>query len=249
MVEPSKEIKEGYTSYKAVTLAGQSYTGLKLAETAKEVVIRESTGRDIRIDKKDLDEVTASKISLMPDNAISQLSYDQFIDLLAFLKSKKEQESLRGTLLDFNVLVGAPGDFKSSNPIEKAPDLKAKLPNGLKWLPAQADASGLLLLKPFLPMDPIGVYALAYVYSPGKQKSTVTLLADGPARIWVGSSVAFERAVPKLAPFAQEEKFTVELAAGWNTVLLKTLTSGPTNRIGMQFSGELLRTASAPEDK
>ncbi len=247
MIDPSKEIKEGYTSYKATTLAGQSYSGLRIADTAKELIIREATGRDIRIDKKDLDEVTASKISLMPDNAISQLSYDQFIDLLAFLKSKKEQESLRGTLLDFHVLVGVPGDLKSPADIEKAPDVKAKLPAGLKWLPAQADAGGLLALKPFLPMEPIAVYTLSYVYSPKKQTSTVTLLTDGPTRVWLGGALAFERAVPKLAPFVQEEKFAVELAAGWNPVLLKTVTSGATHRVGLQFSGEFLRMAAAPE--
>ena len=249
MVEPSKEIKEGFTSYKAVTLAGLSHTGLKLSETPKEVVIREANGRDVRIDKKDLDEVAASKISLMPDNAISQLSYDQFIDLLAFLKSKKEQESLRGNLLDYHVLVGVPGDLQATSPIEKAPDVKAKLDKGLKWLPASADANGLLALKPFLPMDPIAVYTLSYVYSPKKQSSTVTLLTDGPTRVWVGGTMAFERAVPKLAPFIQDEKFTVELAIGWNPVLLKTVTSGATHQVGMQFSGEMLRTAAAPEDK
>ena len=249
MVEPSKEIKEGFTSYKAVTLDGQSYSGLKLAETAKEVAIREANGRDVRIDKKDLDEVTPSKLSLMPDNAISQLSYDQFIDLLAFLKSKKEQESLRGTILDYNVLVGVSGDLKAPSPIEKNPDLKTKLGSGLKWLPASADASGLLSLKPFLPMEPITAYTLAYVYSPKKQSSIVTLLTDGPTRVWVGGIMAFERGVPKLAPFLQEEKFPVELVAGWNAILLKTVTSGATHRVGLQFTGELLQMATVPDVK
>ena len=249
MVEPSKEIKEGYTSYKATTLAGQTHTGLKLSETAKEVVIREANGRDVRIDKKDLDEVSASKISLMPDNAISQLNYDQFIDLLAFLKSKQEQESLRGKLLDFNVLVGVPGDLKSTHAVEKTQDLKAKLEAGLKWLPASADANGLLALKPFVPMEPTAVYTLAYVYSPKKQTSTVTLLTDGPTRVWVGDKMGFERAVPKQTPFNQEEKFPVELEVGWNTILLKTVTSGGTHRVGLQFTGDLLRMAATPDDQ
>ncbi len=247
MVEPSKEIKEGYTSYQATTLAGQSYTGLKLSETPKEVVLREANGRDLHIDKKDLDELAPSKLSLMPDNAISQLSYDQFIDLLAFFKSKKEQESLRGTLLDYHVLVGVPGDLKAEQEIEKHPDVKAKLGGGLKWLPASADPNGLLALQPFLPMDPVAVYTLAYIYSSKKQPSKVTLLTDGPTRVWVGGAMAFERASPKLAAFAQAESFTVELSVGWNAVLVKTVTSGTANRVGLQFSGELLRMAAAPE--
>ena len=66
-----------------------------LAENATEVVIREASGKDIRVPKGDIDELSTSKVSLMPDDVISQITYDQFIDLIAFLKSKTEQESMR----------------------------------------------------------------------------------------------------------------------------------------------------------
>src|SRR5438445_5199305 len=84
MIEPSKEIKEGYQAYQATTKKGQTYTGLKIAQNADEVVLRDANARDIRIPTKELDELTASKVSLMPDNVIAQLSYEQFIDLVAF---------------------------------------------------------------------------------------------------------------------------------------------------------------------
>jgi len=96
IVEPSKEIKEGYQAYTATTLAGQVYAGLKVSETPKQVVIRDAGGRDVTILKEDLDRLATSKQSLMPDNAVSQLTFGQFIDLLAFLKSRAAQESLRG---------------------------------------------------------------------------------------------------------------------------------------------------------
>ena len=95
IVQPSKEIKEGYQTYKVVTLDGRVFTGLRVSDTADAVVIRESTGRDVRVAKDDVDELSAQSVSLMPDNAVSELSYDQFIDLLAFLKSRSAQESLR----------------------------------------------------------------------------------------------------------------------------------------------------------
>lgn len=95
ILEPSKEIKEGYTAYVATTKKGQVFTGLKIAQSVDELVLRDSTGKDVHIPAGELEELTASKQSLMPDNAIGQLTYDQFIDLIAFLKDRKAQESLR----------------------------------------------------------------------------------------------------------------------------------------------------------
>jgi putative membrane-bound dehydrogenase-like protein len=96
ILEPSKEIKEGYQSYVATTKKGQVYVGLKVSQTADEVVLRDATGKDVRLATLDIEDLSPSKLSLMPENAISQLTYDQFIDLIAFLKDRKAQESLRG---------------------------------------------------------------------------------------------------------------------------------------------------------
>jgi putative membrane-bound dehydrogenase-like protein len=95
ILEPSKEIKEGYQSFIATTKKGQVFTGLKISQTADEVVLRDAGARDVHIATKDLEELVASKLSLMPENVVGQLSYDQFIDLVAFLKDRKAQESLR----------------------------------------------------------------------------------------------------------------------------------------------------------
>src|SRR5207253_10311169 len=99
LIEPSKEIKEGYQSYQATTKKGKVYVGLKLAQTADEVVLREANGQDVRLPMAEIEELVASKSSLMPDNVIAQLTYEQFIDLVAFLKDRKAQESLRGLAL------------------------------------------------------------------------------------------------------------------------------------------------------
>jgi quinoprotein glucose dehydrogenase len=95
ILEPSKEIKEGYQAFMATTKKGQVFTGLKIAQTADEVVLRDANAKDIHIATKDLEELAASKQSLMPDNVIGQLTYEQFIDLVAFLKDRQAQESLR----------------------------------------------------------------------------------------------------------------------------------------------------------
>src|SRR5205814_10582675 len=48
MIDPSKEIKEGFQTYVATTKKGQVYTGLKVAQSADEVVLRDANAREIR---------------------------------------------------------------------------------------------------------------------------------------------------------------------------------------------------------
>lgn len=95
LLDPSKEIKEGYGTWTVTTVGGQVYTGLKIMQTKQEVVIREASGKDIRIAAGDIDEMFESKKSLMPEGVVSQLSFEQFIDLVAFLKDRDAQQYLR----------------------------------------------------------------------------------------------------------------------------------------------------------
>ncbi len=95
LLDPSKEIKEGYGTWTVTTVGGQVYTGLKIMQTKQEVVIREASGKDIRLATGDIDEMFESKKSLMPEGVVSQLSFEQFIDLVAFLKDRDAQQFLR----------------------------------------------------------------------------------------------------------------------------------------------------------
>ena len=95
ILDPDKEIKEGYQTYIATTKKGQVYSGLKISQSATEVVLRDAAGKDVRLVRKDLESLEASKRSLMPADAAALLTYDQFIDLIAFLKDRVAQESLR----------------------------------------------------------------------------------------------------------------------------------------------------------
>ena len=95
MLDPSKEIKEGFANWIIETTGGQVYNGLKISDTPEEVVLRDANGEDIRIPADEIDTKEASKTSLMPDGVVSQLSLQEFVDLIAFLKSEEEQKKLR----------------------------------------------------------------------------------------------------------------------------------------------------------
>jgi putative heme-binding domain-containing protein len=245
IIEPSKEIKEGYQAYKASTLDGRVFTGLKVSDTAKEVTIREATGRDVRIPKEDLDDLTPSKVSLMPDNAIAQLTYDQFIDLLAFLKNRPAQESLRGAVLEYSVAVGFEPDLAAKEPFEAKPDPSTK---GTTWLPRAVEPDGRLNLASVLPKGPSAAYALTYVYSPTRQKVTLHVAGDDPLRVSVGGKVVFDTSAP-VTPYPRPVSVHVQadLPAGWTPVLVKLVNAGKDHHLGLRVEGEGVRTAVKPE--
>lgn len=241
MIEPSKEIKEGFQAYRVATVEGQVLVGLKISETPKEVVLRDANGRDLRLAKDDIETIAPSKVSLMPDNVVSQLSYDQFIDLLAFLKSKKEQESLRGLVVEFGAAAGFTPDLKALKPeIPAIPTQKSTV----KWLPLFAEPNGTVDLKAAFPTKSSGgLYVRTFVYSEKAQTATATIQSESPLRIWINDKPSFDR----LTADSAEATFSTPLKAGWNSVLMKVAPGTKGQRLGLRFSGTELRTAGLPE--
>ena len=242
IIDPSKEIKEGYQSYRVITTNGQTLLGLKVTETGKELVIRDANGRDIRLAKDDVESISPTKQSLMPDNVASRLTYDQFIDLLAFLKSRQEQESLRGVVVE----VGVAGPF--------SPDLKPTQPEVgtgpsivTKWHAAFADPTGTIDLAGAFPSAaPAGVYVQTFVFSPKEQQAIGWLRTEAPVRVWVNGAASFDRASVKPVALGTDEVFAVSLKSGWNVVLMKVTNAGKSQRLGLRFNGTDVRTAGSP---
>ena len=95
IVEPSREIKEGFETWMVVTTDGKVYGGLRISEGPPQFIIRTATGRDQRIDMDQIDEAFPTQRSLMPDETVSQLTLQEFVDLVAFLKDEQAQKELR----------------------------------------------------------------------------------------------------------------------------------------------------------
>ncbi len=94
IVDPSREIKEGFETWTVVTTAGKVYGGLRISEGPPQFVLRGANGRDYRIYVNEIEEKIPSKRSLMPDETTSQLTLTEFVDLIAFLKDEAAQKSL-----------------------------------------------------------------------------------------------------------------------------------------------------------
>ncbi|QJW93691.1 PVC-type heme-binding CxxCH protein [Frigoriglobus tundricola] len=225
VVDPSKEIKEGFQTYRLTTADGQVFTGLKVKEDAKEVIVRDSNGRDHRVARDEVEALTPSKLSLMPDNVASQLSYDQFIDLLAFLKSKKEQESLRGLVVDATAAGPFPNTARPLNAISAG-----------EWKPRAAGANGTFAVQPASSGGPEVTFLRAYVFAPKRQKATVAIESDTPWSVSVNGS--------DLVPKPESE---TELKEGWNVLVVKVAHGLKPATLSVRVNCEGVRTASKPD--
>jgi putative membrane-bound dehydrogenase-like protein len=95
ILEPSKEIKEGYGTYKVATTDGRTLTGLLLSNTAEGITLKDAQGKEIRIAAAEIDQKGPDKVSLMPAGVVGHLSLDELADLLAFLGDKNVQEQMK----------------------------------------------------------------------------------------------------------------------------------------------------------
>ncbi len=215
MLDPSKEIKEGYQTYVATTKSGLTFSGLKVAQNAKELILKDATGKEVRIAAADLDEVVASKKSLMPDDVVRHLSFGEFIDLVAFLRDRKSQEELRGMVLTAWAVGPLDFDLGKAYPLEQKPDPEQAVIDGkqrLHWRPVQADMSGKGFdLRPLIGREPASGYLLAYVHAPKAQKVQLKYQSEEKPKVWLNGT----RIEPK------DDAAALALEQGWNVLLVR----------------------------
>jgi len=91
IVDPSKVISDQYKASVIETKEGQSYTGRVVSDAADSITVvvdPENSSKVIEIKKADIDEMTASKVSLMPKDLLKTLNEDEMLDLMAYLLSR-----------------------------------------------------------------------------------------------------------------------------------------------------------------
>jgi putative heme-binding domain-containing protein len=78
-----------FAAYLVRTKAEQTVTGLLIKRDEKQVVIRDAEGKDHTFAANDVDTVTPSRVSLMPDGQMSGLRPQEAADLLEYLVNRK----------------------------------------------------------------------------------------------------------------------------------------------------------------
>ncbi|MCE9631843.1 MAG: c-type cytochrome, partial [Planctomycetia bacterium] len=84
LVQPAKNVKEGYNTLVVVTDDGQVVTGIQVSRSDEELVLRDATGKEVKVSTADIDEET-SGTSLMPAGLVDPLSREELADLVRYL--------------------------------------------------------------------------------------------------------------------------------------------------------------------
>ncbi len=87
VVNPSAEIREGFENYIARTADGRTLTGFIADQDQNVVVLRGADGQNISLARDEIDDLAASRTSLMPENQLKDFTDQQIRDLFAYLRA------------------------------------------------------------------------------------------------------------------------------------------------------------------
>jgi putative membrane-bound dehydrogenase-like protein len=85
ILDPNRNVDSRYVEYAAVTRAGLTYTGLLAAESATSVTLRGQQGKEQVLLRSELEALTSTGRSLMPEGLEKDLKPQDLADLIAYL--------------------------------------------------------------------------------------------------------------------------------------------------------------------
>lgn len=86
VLDPSNQITVGYNQYTVITEDGRVFTGVLAAETATSVTLRREQAVDQVILRKDIDAMSATAASMMPENLEKEVSPKEVADAIAYVR-------------------------------------------------------------------------------------------------------------------------------------------------------------------
>lgn len=87
VINPSAEIREGFENLLAVLDDGRIVQGFLVEQDPQVVVLRNTDGQTIAVERAEIDELVPQKKSLMPEGLLKDLTEDQIRHLFAYLRS------------------------------------------------------------------------------------------------------------------------------------------------------------------
>lgn len=86
---PNASLARGYESVTIATNDGRIHSGLIGRETAETIYLRTTNREEVRIVRADVEQLTPSRVSIMPQGLEKTLTASELSDLIAFLQSLK----------------------------------------------------------------------------------------------------------------------------------------------------------------
>ena len=90
ILDPNREVDPRYVNYVIVTKAGRTITGIISNEGAGSITLKRAEGVEETILRTDIDEMTSSSKSLMPENLEEQMKPQEVADVIRYLLSVRE---------------------------------------------------------------------------------------------------------------------------------------------------------------
>jgi len=90
IIIPEQEIAPNFASYLCETKDGRTLSGLVASETPASVTLRQAQGLEEMIPRSNIASLTASPLSLMPQELEKGLTRQELADLLGYLKGEAE---------------------------------------------------------------------------------------------------------------------------------------------------------------
>jgi putative membrane-bound dehydrogenase-like protein len=87
ILDPNRAVEARYISYLATMKNGVTYTGVLTSETGSSITLIGTEGKPQTILRKDLDELTSTGKSLMPEGLEKEIQTQDLADLIAFLRA------------------------------------------------------------------------------------------------------------------------------------------------------------------
>jgi putative heme-binding domain-containing protein len=91
VLEPSKQILDGYEVTIIATDSGKTLQGLVRGESEEELTLVDAEGKRTTLQKKTIESRRKSKKSMMPDDLHVGMTTSEFADLIAYLESLNEK--------------------------------------------------------------------------------------------------------------------------------------------------------------
>jgi len=86
IVDPSAVVRREFLSYVVVLKTGAVSTGVLVEEDAASVTLADAKNQRVRIPRDQIEEISASATSIMPERLLQQLSPQELRDLFAYLR-------------------------------------------------------------------------------------------------------------------------------------------------------------------
>ncbi len=96
VLDPNRAVEDRYVNYLAATIDGRTFTGLLAAETAASITLRGQEGKEQVLLRRDLESLSSTGISLMPEGMEKDLSRQDLADLAAFLAHLETPKQVAG---------------------------------------------------------------------------------------------------------------------------------------------------------